>query len=253
MEDNSQKPQSAPPWPEPDSDREAELCAALSGWGLDCDRLALFDQALTHSSYAFENGLKGDNERLEFLGDSVIGFVVAAWLYEKRPEEEEGGLSKSKAALVSRTVLGRQAKLMGLGPLLRLGRGDAQSGNLRRSSVLGSALEALVGAAYVELGPERTREFTLLHIVMPSVALANEAAARDYKSQLQEAVQGRYRETPEYRDVSATGPDHNKQFEVEVFIQEQSYGRGTGSRKKTAENDAARTALDQFENESPCE
>jgi len=253
MEHHPSKPESAISWPEPDSERAGQLREALSSWGLQCDRLALVDQALTHSSYAFENGLQGDNERLEFLGDSVIGFIVVSWLYEQQPDEEEGELSKSKAALVSRSVLGRQAKLMGLGPLLRLGKGDAQSGNRRRSSVLGSALEALVGAVFLELGSGKTRDFTLQHIVLPSVALAREAAARDYKSQLQEAVQRRYRETPEYRTVSATGPDHNKQFDVEVFIQGRSYGRGTGSRKKSAENAAAQTALDQFEKEPPAE
>jgi ribonuclease-3 len=119
--------------------------------------------------------------------------------------------------------------------------------------MLGSGLEALVGAVFLEFGSDKTRDFALQHIVLPSVALAEEAAEKDYKSQLQEVVQKRCRETPEYRTVSASGPDHNKQFDVEVLIQGQVYGHGSGSRKKSAENAAAQAAIEQFEKEPPCE
>lgn len=189
-----------PGWPEPDEERAGQLHQFLNNLNLNADRLLLFDQALTHSSYAFEHSLPGDNERLEFLGDTVIGLVVSEWLYSSLPESGEGDLSKKKALFVSRTVLGKRAEALGLGKVLRLGKGDSRSGTRRRSSVLGSALEAFVGAAYLELDYRVVRQFVLDQIAAPSRVYLQQPDLRDYKSMLQEAVQKPFSPDPAIQD-----------------------------------------------------
>ncbi len=230
-------------WPEPAGERAETLTQFLNSLELYPARLALFDQALTHSSYAYEHDLPGDNERLEFLGDSLIGFIVAEWLYRRSPNASEGILSKQKGVVVSRMVLGHCAEELGLDGVLQLGRGDSRSSARKRSSVLGSALEALVGAAYLEMPFETVRDFVLRQIAIPSQEYIERAAVRDYKSALQELVQKRFHQTPVYRMVSAEGPDHEKQFCVEVLVNGQLQGRGAGKRRKSAENEAALEAL----------
>ena len=233
-------------WPEPDPARSDELREFLALWGLRSERLALFDQALTHSSYAFENRLPGNNERLEFLGDSVIGFCVAHWLFEAAPQAQEGELTKRKAALVSRSVLGRRARALGIGRVLRLGRGETQRGSRLRSSVLGSALEALAGAACLELGLGAAREFVLNHIALPCLDGPESGDLKDHKSIFQELVQKQFRGAPQYETLSESGPDHDKRFVVRVLVQGREYGVGEGQRKKTAENQAARVACQRL-------
>ena len=219
--------------------------------------MVLVNHALTHRSYSFEKGSFEDNERLEFLGDAFIGFLVSRYLYEKFPDADEGTLSKKKSSLVSRSMLGRQAKALGLGPLVLLGKGEDLSGGRKRSSLLGCALEALIGAFYISLPLEDVSLFVLERIVTPSEILLHADVFADYKSRLQECVQKKFKCIPEYKLISEMGPDHVKSFQVEVFILEKSYGKGFGARKKTAENAAARIALDRLKDEeqnplSPC-
>jgi ribonuclease-3 len=232
-------------WPEPAPQRAEELRRFLQRWDLAPKRLGVFDLSLTHSSYAFENNLPDNNERLEFLGDTVLGFSVACWLFETSPKEREGTLSKMKSALVSRSVLGRRARAMEIGPLILLGRGDLKTG-VRRSSVLGSALESLIGAVYLDLGLEAAREFIVNHIAIPSQVYTKDTDLQDYKSALQEIVQKRYHEPPHYQIISRSGPDHARNFVVEVSVQGRPYGRGHGSRVKIAQNQAARAARDDL-------
>ncbi len=223
--------------------RQNTLQDFLNQLGMEKADIALVNLALTHRSYSFEQGVFQDNERLEFLGDALLGFVVSRYLYEKFPEADEGTLSKRKSSLVSRSMLGRQAKALGLGPLVLLGKGEELSGGRRRSNLLGCALEALIGAFYLFLPLEQVILFIKDKIIAPSELLLHTNIFTDYKSQIQEHVQKKFRSVPEYKLISEIGPDHNKRFRVEVFIAEASYGMGYGSRKKNAENEAARNAL----------
>ena len=250
--------------------RMKELKAFLDGLGIADADLDLVNQALTHSSYSFEKNIYQDNERLEFLGDALLGLVTSHYLFEKYPDEDEGMLSKRKSRLVSRSMLGRQAKALGLGLLVRLGKGEEQSGGRRRSSLLGSALEALLGALYLScFGKKDTPKgkappnsspagvipalvapylytFICNKIIRPSEKLLKKDVFADYKSRLQERVQKRHQCLPEYQLVSESGPDHQKFFRIEVFILGKSYGVGYGKRIKIAENHAAKAALENF-------
>lgn len=228
--------------PIPDGQWAARLSAFLARHGLPLADQTLVEQALTHSSYAFENHLPHDNERLEFLGDAVLGLLVSEYLYEEHPRAREGVLSKQKASLVSRNVLGQRALTMELGDLVLLGRGEEINGGRDRASLLGSTLEALVGALYLGLGLPGVRPFVVREIFEPGRALSATDEFGDYKSQLQELVQKYYQAVPDYELIAETGPDHNKYFEVQVRVAGEMRGRGSGSRKKTAENRAAMQA-----------
>jgi ribonuclease-3 len=205
------------------------------------------DLALTHRSYAFETGGIPDNERLEYLGDALLAAIASEHLYRVDPDAREGDLSKRRSRLVSRTLLGKRAGEMGLGPLLLLGRGERRTGGPHRRSVLGSALEALIGVIYLRRGyPEATR-FVLDHVLSPLMAeLAADADQGDYKSALQEWAQRVHECVPVYRRLSDHGPDHAKIFVVDVEVVGRSLGQGRGSRVKLAENDAARQALERI-------
>lgn len=214
----------------------------LNRYNLPMKNLDLLDRALTHSSYAFEHQLPYDNERLEFLGDAVLSLIVSEYLYREFPQATEGELSKQKATIVSRPVLGKRALEMGFGEMILLGRGEEQSGGRTRPVLLGSALEAVVGALYLELGAAKITPWLIQEVFEPGRALSHTEEFSDFKSQLQEYVQKHFQTIPTYELISETGPDHNKQFEVVVKIQGVAYGRGTGHRKKIAENQAAMRA-----------
>lgn len=201
--------------------------------------LNLLDKALTHSSYAFEHQLPYDNERLEFLGDSVLGLVVSEYLFNEFPKAREGVLSKHKSQIISRGVLGKRAQEMEIGELVLLGRGEELHGGRNRPVLLGSALEAIVGALYLDFGIEPMREFLNQEIFAPAKVLSTTDEFGDYKSMLQEYVQKQYQMVPEYLTIEESGPDHNKHFVVEVIVNGSSIGRGEGARKKVAENNAA--------------
>jgi ribonuclease-3 len=202
------------------------------------------DAALTHRSYAFEHGAIPDNERLEFLGDALLATIASEYLYETDPEAREGELSKRRSRLVSRGLLGRRALEMGLGPLLLLGRGERATGGERRRSVLGSALEAVIAVVYLRLGFDACTRFVREQVVEPlAAAMAADALHGDYKSALQEWAQRVHASVPVYHRLSEVGPDHSKQFSVEVEVAGQRLARGHGPRIKIAENNAAREAL----------
>ena len=222
-----------------DVESASDLDARL---GLSFSNFSLLTAALTHRSYANEHsdGTE-DNERLEYLGDAVLDFIVAEWSYRHFPEQPEGILTKIRAYLVQNDRLANFAREIELGRALRFGRGEKTTGGHRRESVLGSAFEALLGAIFLDANYEKVRKFVLPFIEPSRDTVLDEI--NDPKSQLQEKVQAEKLGTLIYRVVSATGPDHAKIYVVEVAINGVVVGRGSGSSKSAAEREAARDAL----------
>ncbi|HKB14296.1 MAG TPA: ribonuclease III [Vicinamibacterales bacterium] len=210
----------------------------------------LLEHAMTHTSRANEDVSGGvvDNESMEFLGDALLGFVVADLLFREFPDYDEGQKSKTKAAVVSTTSLARQADRLQLGDHLLLGRGEEKTGGRRKQALLADSYEALIAAIYLDGGIEHARAF----IAREFAALVADArqsggtAGQDYKSALQELLQARDLPLPEYRLVATFGPDHHKQFEIEVVVRGEPLASATGTSKKDAEQEAARAALDKL-------
>lgn len=209
---------------------------------------SLLKQALTHSSYVNENpGIApASNERLEFLGDAILGMLIAEKLYRDFPQLNEGEMTRLRAALVCRETLYRTARDTGLGDYLYLGKGEEASGGRRKPANLARALEALVAAVFLDQGLDRTREVMLRLFGTELERFARSDLIVDYKSRLQELIQARHQLTPTYHLVETSGPDHVRQFTAEVRVGGRVVGRGTGRSKKTAETEAARSALEQL-------
>lgn len=204
----------------------------------------LLSRALTHRSYLNEHPEAiEDNERLEFLGDAVLDFLVGSWLYHRFPEMAEGSLTRLRSALVRTEQLAEFALEVELGDAMLLGRGEAESGGRQRLALLCATFEALIGALYIDQGIESVSRF--IEPLLESVADHILASGRinDPKSQLQEWVQAQGMGAPVYQTVSASGPDHAKIFDVEVVINGNVQGRGTGNSKQAAAKAAARMAL----------
>jgi ribonuclease-3 len=202
----------------------------------------LLKQALSHKSFASESGSGIYNERLEFLGDSVLAAVVAHQLYAEYPDDPEGHLSKKKSLLVSRPSLSAWAEEIGLGAHLYLGVGEESSGGRARQSLLANALEAVLGAVYLDGGYEAAAVFIREWCARKHGSLLE----TDHKSRLQELLQKRYKTPPNYELASAAGPDHDKVFSIVVRIGTKELGRGTGKNKKEAEQSAALDALSRM-------
>jgi len=205
----------------------------------------ILDEALSHKSFASESRTTVYNERLEFLGDSVLAAVVAHYLYREFPNDDEGSLSKKKSQLVSRPMLAQWAAEIGLGEYLRLGVGEESSGGRTRHSLIGNALEAVIGAVYLDGGYAEASRLIRERWLQKSARLEES----DYKSRLQEVLQKRYKVPPSYELKSSEGPDHDKTFEVLVHIGRKELGRGSGKSKKEAEQNAARNALEGMRGE----
>ncbi len=203
----------------------------------------LYERALTHSSFAHEQSRPtGHNERLEFLGDAVLELIVSAYLYHTYPNLPEGKLTRFRAALVCEASLARLAGCLDLGEYLRLGKGEAGGGGSRRPSLLADAVEALIGALYLDLGLGHTAAL-VLELYRPVLQeLEAGELRRDYKTLMQEYAQSYLGLTPEYRITSENGPDHDKTFEAEIVFQGIPAGKGAGRSKKEAEQAAAREA-----------
>ena len=209
----------------------------------------LLEHAMTHTSRANEDLTGGvrDNESMEFLGDAVLGFVIADLLFREFPSFDEGGKSKIKAALVSTTTLARQAERLGLGDHLLLGRGEEKSGGRRKQALLADGYEALIAAIYLDGGIEPVRAFIAREFAeLVDDVRRHGVAGQDHKSALQEYLQSHDRPLPEYRLVGTLGPDHRKLFEVEVGVQDEPLARATGPSKKEAEQEAARLAIERL-------
>jgi ribonuclease-3 len=226
-----------------------DLAALEAALGYRFRDRGLLDRAVTHRSKAHEEDDPSiaDNESLEFLGDAVLGFIVADLLFREFPEFDEGQKSKVKAALVSRASLADIAERMELGAAMRLGRGEEKTGGRQKDAVVADACEAVIAALYLDGGLEAARAF-LQRELAPTIERVRRpglltAMTGDYKSALQEWLQARSDGPPLYRLVAESGPDHRKSFAVDVLIGDQAVGRAEGRTKKEAEQGAARAAL----------
>lgn len=208
----------------------------------------LAETALTHTSWLNEAAASGrtDNERLEFLGDAVLALVTSDLLMAQLPAAPEGELSRARAALVSEGGLARAAALLDLGRFVWLGRGEEKTGGRGRPSILANALEALLGAVYLDGGLEAARGIAA-RLFQPELGDVQRHARLDFKSRLQERAQARWQTPPVYEVVAVSGPDHDKRFEVALTIAGRPWGRATGRSKKEAEQSAAAAALEAID------
>ncbi|MBF0559712.1 MAG: ribonuclease III [Nitrospirae bacterium] len=222
-----------------------------SSLGYTFNNKSLLAVALTHKSYHHENieAVKAHNERLEFLGDSVLGLIIAEVLYLNKESLTEAGMSKIKSYLVKELVLFEMASKLSLGDYLLLGKGEESTGGRQKRSVLSNAFEALVGAVFLDSGYMVVREVVLrlFNEKVASAILKNEAS--DFKSELQEKVQSALGTLPEYRIVKQEGEEHKKIFTTEVYIEGKLFGSGTGKSKKESQMAAAKEALIMLGNE----
>ena len=209
----------------------------------------LLEHAMTHTSRANEDVSGGvvDNESMEFLGDAVLGFVVADLLFRDFPGFDEGQKSKTKASVVSTATLARQAERLRLGDHLLLGRGEEKTGGRRKQALLADTYEALIAAIYLDGGIEQARAFIVRELAPLLDAVRRDGVTgQDYKSALQELLQSRDLPLPDYRLVGTQGPDHRKLFEIEVGVGGEPLATAIGASKKEAEQDAARAALEKL-------
>jgi len=211
----------------------------------------LLQTALTHTSYANENREKKltSNQRLEFLGDSVLSIIVSQHIYTKYPNLPEGELTRIRAAVVCEKALSECANAIGLGEVLLLGKGEATSGGKERPSILSDAFESLLAAIYLDSGMDSTRDF-LLPLLLNKIELAASGSDdfADYKTQFQELIQREQGKRIEYITVDSTGPDHDRIYVINLKVNGKTVGTGEGKSKKEAEQNAAKSAIDTIKN-----
>ena len=226
----------------------ADLAVLQEILGVTFNNSSLLEQAVVHSSYINENPVfaSSHNERLEFLGDAILGFIVAEKLYQDFPDISEGEMTKLRSALVRRDTLARVAKAVRLGDFLYLGKGEEASGGRGKTANLAGALEAVIAATFLDQGAATTGNLVLRLLGEELAKVVSQGVGVDYKSQLQELTQSRRQLTPTYRLVKAVGPDHDKRFIVEVMAGDMVLGKGAGKNKKLAETEAARSALERL-------
>ncbi len=205
----------------------------------------LITEALTHRSYTKDF----NNERLEYLGDAVLDLIVGEYLYHLFPNAEEGMLSKLRAALVNEESFDKLAKKLNLGKYLFLSPAEENNRGREKPSILSSAFEALIGAIYLEAGFDKAKEIALRLIKEVFPTITPEELLKDYKTNLQEITQAHFGVVPEYRLISATGPDHRKEFEIGVFINDKEYARAKGRSKKAAQQEGARLTIERLKKE----
>ena len=226
----------------------ADLAVLQEVLGVTFNNSSLLEQAVVHSSYINENPVfaSSHNERLEFLGDAILGFVVAEKLCRDFPDLSEGEMTKLRSALVRRDTLARVARAVRLGDFLYLGKGEEASGGRGKMANLAGALEAVIAATFLDQGAATTRNLVLRLLGEELAKVVSQGVGVDYKSQLQELMQSRRQLVPTYRLVEAVGPDHDKRFIVEVMAGDMVLGRGAGKSKKLAETEAAHSALERL-------
>jgi ribonuclease-3 len=204
----------------------------------------LLKTALTHSSYANETSVES-NERMEFLGDAVLGFIVARVLYDLFPDASEGKLSKMRSAIVSRMNFAHFAKELKIDKQILLGKGEENTGGRKRQSNLAGAFEAVIGAIFIDGGYKKV--YRIVTKLLKNCLNGNQEIFRDYKTKLQEVAQRRYKKVPKYKVVLEEGPPHDKCFHVEVKLGRKCIGKGVGRNKKQAEQEAAKEGLESIE------
>jgi ribonuclease-3 len=217
--------------------------------GVQFNDIGLLESALTHRSFVHEHydSLLQPNERLEFLGDSVLNFLTAQHLYHAFPSHSEGQLTAMRASLVRAATLARFAREFQIGKYLKLGKGEEHSGGRERNSLLADAFEAVLAAIYLDRGVDVANQFLLPLLQAEGDRLVTEGLQLDDKSRLQERVQSERNQTPRYRTVSAEGPDHNRTFTIEVYAGDEKLGIGVGNSKQLAAQAAARAALEHLD------
>lgn len=224
-----------------------EFQQVLEAISLHPKNFSLYNTAFTHRSYLNEVKVKIEsNERLEFLGDSVLSFIISSFLYKERPQDPEGMLTNLRAYLVKTESLATASQKLKLGKFLKLSRGEELSGGRENHQILANTYEATLGAIFLDLGTEAASKFvhqTLLPLFEEEV---KKGAPRDPKSQLQEMVQSQFQSSPKYKTLATSGPDHAKQFIVGVFVQGKLIGEGKGSNKQQAEEEAAKEAIEKL-------
>jgi len=224
-----------------------DLAVLQNTLGVSFKDPSLLEQALVHSSYINESpGITTSNERLEFLGDAVLGLIIAQELYRRLPQSSEGEMTELRSSLVRGDALSRLAKAISLGDYLYLGKGEEASGGRHKPANLAGAMEAVIAAIFLDQGFNVTRDFILRLMDKELDKALSQGIAPDYKSQLQELIQARHQQTPTYQVIEAVGPDHDRRFSVEVRVGDTVLGSGSGRSKKSAEEEAARSALDQL-------
>lgn len=206
---------------------------------------SLLKQAFTHRSYINENRSSGllHNERLEFLGDAVLELVVTDYLYGRMKESDEGDLTSLRSALVNADTCSLVAQTLGMNDYLLLSKGEAKDNGRARQYILANTLEALIGAIYIDQGYESAKKFILMHVVSSTEHIIKEGAWIDSKSLFQEKAQDEMGQTPQYKTLKESGPDHDKHFTVGVYVGNDLLGEGDGKSKQDAEQEAARAAL----------
>ncbi|MBI4187970.1 MAG: ribonuclease III [Chloroflexi bacterium] len=226
----------------------ADLAVLQQTLGVTFNDVSRLEQAMVHTSYLNENpGFSmASNERLEFLGDAVLGLIVTEKLYQDFPGSDEGEMTRLRATLVRRETLAGIARTIKVGDYFYMGKGEEANGGRNKPANLASGLEALIAAVYLDGGLTVARECTLKILDAEFHKVARQGAGVDYKSELQEFLQARKQPTPVYHVIEATGPDHDRAFSIEVKSDETVLGRGSGKSKKAAESEAARVALERL-------
>lgn len=223
---------------------DSQIIRTLNKIGIRLKDIEIYNTAFTHRSCLNESkDINQSNERLEFLGDSVLSFIISSFLFQKRLKDTEGDLTNLRAYVVKTDSLARASENLGLGELLKLSKGEELSGGRKNPQLLANTFESLLGAIYLDLGIEKATEFVQESLISIFMEEVEKGAPKDSKSLLQEVVQLTKQVSPKYKILGTTGPDHAKQFRVGVFISGQMVGEGIGSSKQQAEEKAAEEAL----------
>ncbi len=224
-----------------------ECQKSLMDFGIEIKNLNMLETALTHPTYSYENGLSENNQRLEFLGDTVLSLIIVEYLYTMYPNKQEGELSKIKSVVVSGETLAQGARKFKLYDYLLIGKGEEKVGGRYRDSVLADAFEALLAAIYLDLGFNKVKEF-VFQILDDIIEEIVTKGVRDYKTILQELLQKDYKKSVEYKVLAEKGPDHDKVFTVGLLWDDQVIAIGLGKSKKEAERQGAKIAIEYFLN-----
>ncbi len=229
--------------------RQQELTTLSERLGISFRDLSLLDQALTHTSYANESVHRKvvHNERLEFLGDAVLELSTSTYLFKQFPMMPEGNLTKARASVVCEAALHRRAAEVDLGAFLLLGNGEQATGGRERPSILADAFEAVIGALYLDQGWQAASDYVVRQLRVELLEIEHGQSIKDYKTMLQELIQRHPGQHVVYELLSATGPDHAKEFKVAVRVNGLAYGVGVGRSKKAAEQNAAQKALPKLQ------
>jgi ribonuclease-3 len=233
--------------PDVTSERKRELLLFEKSTGIRFRRLELLNLAFSHRSFAHESSQDiGNNERLEFLGDSVLGLIVSEYLFSNLPDRTEGDLAKIKSFVVSEDSLASVARTLKLDNFVLIGKGEEFSGGRSKKAILADCLEAVIGAYFLDSGFKDCKKFVLKFMIPEINTVLENKHRKDFKTLLQEHVQKIYKTYPRYGLVQKTGPDHDKTFWMEVKIRDKSYGPGEGKNKKEAEQNAACIAYQEL-------